>query len=55
LRETIAFAREIEADYYSSSILAPHFGTRIFADEMAGSPELLASQPWEYFFHQSRP
>lgn len=52
LRQTIQFAREIDADYYSLSILAPYFGTKIYNDWVAanGAP---AKKHWEYFYHQS--
>lgn len=52
LRETIAFAREIRADYYSLSVLAPYYGTKLYFDLVErGFP--LEQQPWEYFFHQT--
>lgn len=52
LMETIAFAREIQADYYSLSVLAPYYGTKLYFDLVEqGYP--LEQQPWEYFFHQT--
>ena len=32
LRQTIEFAKEIKADYYSLSILAPYYGTKMYYD-----------------------
>lgn len=52
LRETIRFAREIRADYYSLSILAPYYGTTIYRNLVESGFEL-DKQPWEYFFHQT--
>jgi len=54
-RQTIDLAKKISADYYSLSILAPYYGTRIyenFVAEAEGSQERQAH--WEYFFHQNR-
>jgi anaerobic magnesium-protoporphyrin IX monomethyl ester cyclase len=53
LQETIDFAKEIDADYYSISILSPYFGTQIYFDSINNGIEL-AENPWEYFFHQSK-
>tara|TARA_B100000315_G_C14593325_1_gene597163 strand:+ start:2443 stop:3882 length:1440 start_codon:yes stop_codon:yes gene_type:complete len=52
LRETIEFAKEIEADYYSLSVLAPYYGTKIYYDLMDRGFKL-DRKPWEYFFHQT--
>ena len=52
VRETIDFAKKIEADYYSLSVLAPYYGTELYDQLMANGHEL-DQQPWEYFFHQS--
>ena len=52
LQETIDFAKEVDADYYSLSVLAPYYGTELFNDLMAKGHQL-DKQPWEYFFHQS--
>lgn len=52
LKETIEFAREIDADYYSLSVLAPYYGTKLFAD-LASQGHELEKEPWEYFFHQT--
>jgi len=52
LRETISFAKEIKADFYSLSILSPYFGTKLYYDLMEqGYP--LDKQPEHYFYHQS--
>jgi radical SAM superfamily enzyme YgiQ (UPF0313 family) len=53
LQETIDFAKEIEADYYSISILSPYFGTQIYFDSINNGIQL-NDNPWEYFFHQSK-
>ena len=53
LRETIKFARELDADYFSLSIVAPYFGTQIH-DEYIKSGFFLDKEHWEYFYHQSR-
>ena len=52
LRETIEFAKEIEADYYSLSVMAPYYGTKIYYDLMDRGFKL-DKKPWEYFFHQT--
>lgn len=52
LRQTIEFAREIEADFYSLSVLAPYYGTKMYFDLMDKGYEL-DKKPWEYFFHQT--
>ena len=52
LRETIDFAKQIEADYYSLSVLAPYYGTELY-DKLIENGHALDKQPWEYFFHQS--
>jgi anaerobic magnesium-protoporphyrin IX monomethyl ester cyclase len=52
LRETIKFAEEIDADYYSLSVLSPYYGTKMYFDLMAKGHEL-DKQPWEYFYHQT--
>ena len=52
LRQTIEFAKEIEADYYSLSVMAPYFGTKIYYDLMDRGFKL-DKKPWEYFFHQT--
>lgn len=52
LRQTIAFARELQADYYSISMVAPYYGTRLYDDAKAvGIP--VDHAPWEVFFHQN--
>ena len=52
MRETIAFAKKIEADYYSLSILAPYYGTKMYYDLIEAGFEL-DKKPWEYFYHQT--
>ena len=52
LRQTIDFAKQIEADYYSLSILAPYYGTELYQDILNPGVEL-DKEPWEYFFHQT--
>ena len=52
VRQTIDFAKKIEADYYSLSILAPYYGTELY-DQLIENGHALEQQPWEYFFHQS--
>jgi len=52
LRETINFAKEIDADYYSLSVLAPYYGTKMYYDLIEQGVEL-DKKPWEYFFHQT--
>ncbi len=53
LKETIGFAREIDADYYSLSILAPYFGTKIYNDFIKNNRGT-DKEHWEYFYHQSK-
>ena len=52
LLQTIQFAEEIDADYYSLSVLSPYFGTKIYYDLMDQGYQL-DKLPWEYFYHQS--
>ena len=52
LKQTIKFAREIEADYYSLSVLAPYYGTKLYYDLVEAGVDL-DKKPWEYFFHQT--
>ena len=52
VRQTIDFAKKIEADYYSLSVLAPYYGTELY-DQLMANGHALDKQPWEYFFHQS--
>ena len=52
LRQTIDFARKVDADYYSLSVLAPYYGTELY-DQLIKNGHELDQQPWEYFFHQS--
>ena len=52
VHETIKFAKEIDADYYSLSVLAPYFGTKTYYDMIEKRFEL-DKKPWEYFFCQT--
>ena len=52
LKETIDFAKKVDADYYSLSVLAPYYGTELY-DQLMKNGHELDQQPWEYFFHQS--
>ncbi len=52
VRQTIDFAKQVEADYYSLSVLAPYYGTELY-DQLIKNGNALDKQPWEYFFHQS--
>ena len=53
VHETIEFARELDPNYYSLSILAPYPGTEIY-DDVIRSGITLPKEHWEYFFHQSK-
>ncbi len=53
IKETIEFAKEIDADYYSLSIVAPYLGTEIYEDFLK-SNKSLDNEHWEYFYHQSK-
>lgn len=53
LRDTIDFAKQIDANYYSLSIASPYYGTKIY-DEFIKSNGGFAKEHWEYFYHQSR-
>ena len=52
VKKTIDFAKQVEADYYSLSVLAPYYGTELY-DQLIKKGHALDKQPWEYFFHQS--
>ena len=52
LEQTIEFAKEIKADYYSLSVVAPYYGTKMYYDLIDDGVEL-DKKPWEYFFHQT--
>lgn len=52
VQKTIDFAHEMDADYYSLSILAPYYGTEIY-NTMAEHGIELEKDHWEYFYHQS--
>lgn len=53
IRQTIQFGKEIDADYYSLSIVAPYLGTEIY-DEFLSSGNKIDKEHWEYFYHQSK-
>ena len=53
VQETLDFAKELNPDYYSLSILAPYPGTEIY-DDIIKNGFLLPKKHWEYFFHQSK-
>lgn len=52
LKQTIEFAKEIDPNYCSLSILAPYYGTEIYKKFVAENGEL-NKEHWEYFYHQS--
>ena len=53
MQATLDFAKELDADYYSLSILSPYPGTEIY-DDLMKNGITLPKKHWEYFFHQSR-
>lgn len=53
LRQTIDFAKEMAADYYSLSILTPYYGTEVW-NYLEKSGRKLDKEHWEYFYHQSQ-
>jgi len=53
IRQTIEFGKEIDADYYSLSIVAPYLGTEIY-DKFLSSGNKIDKEHWEYFYHQSK-
>jgi radical SAM superfamily enzyme YgiQ (UPF0313 family) len=53
IKETIKFAKKLDAKYYSLSILAPYPGTEIY-DNLIHNGVKLPKEHWEYFFHQSK-
>ncbi|MFC2007795.1 B12-binding domain-containing radical SAM protein [Chloroflexota bacterium] len=53
LLQTIEFAKELEANYYSLSILAPYYGTQIWND-LEKSGRMPDKEHWEYFYHQNQ-
>jgi len=53
LKDTIDFANQIDANYYSLSIAAPYYGTKIY-DEFVKNNSGLAKEHWEYFYNQNR-
>ncbi len=52
LHQTIELAKELDADYYSLSVLAPYYGTQIWK-ELEESGKKMDKEHWEYFYHQS--
>jgi radical SAM superfamily enzyme YgiQ (UPF0313 family) len=52
LLKTIEFAKTIQADYYSLSVVAPYYGTKMYYNLIEDGVEL-DKKPWEYFFHQT--
>ena len=52
LDQTISLAKEINAEYYSLSILSPYYGTKMYRDLIKQGFEL-DKAPDHYFFHQS--
>ncbi len=53
LQQTIDFARELAADYYSLSVLAPYYGTEVW-NNLEKSGKRMDKEHWEYFYHQSQ-
>lgn len=53
LQQTIDLARELDADYYSLSVLAPYYGTKVW-DDLEKSGQKMDKEHWEYFYHQSQ-
>ena len=51
LKQTLQFAKEIDADYYSLSILAPYYGTTLYNEFIKTNH--IDKEHWEYFYHQS--
>lgn len=52
VKETINFAKEIGADYYSLSIVSPYYGTQMY-QELEENGYKFNKSHWEYFYHQS--
>lgn len=52
LQQTIDLAKELDADYYSLSVLAPYYGTQIWS-ELQASGKIIDREHWEYFYHTS--
>ena len=52
--DTIELAKRIEADYYSLSVVAPYYGTRLYNEFANNNGHKKIRNNWEYFFHQSR-
>lgn len=52
LKETIEFAKELKADYYSLGIVSPYYGTDVYF-KLLNQGKIGKSESWEYFYHQS--
>jgi len=52
--ETIELARKIRADYYSLSVVAPYYGTKLYHDFINNNGYEEIKDHWEYFFHHSK-
>lgn len=53
VKETLEFARVLDPDYFSLSVLSPYPGTEIYYD-IVNNGITLPKEHWEYFFHQSK-
>lgn len=54
IRKTMDLALELDADYYSLSILTPYFGTEMYDNFIEKNSSKDIKEHWEYFFHQSK-
>ncbi len=52
-RDTVALAKAISADYYSLSVVAPYYGTRLYNEHISNNGFKNLTDHWEYFFHHS--
>ena len=52
LKQTIEFAKELRADYYSLGIVSPYYGTDVYF-KLYNQGKIGKNEPWEYFYHQS--
>ena len=52
--DTIALAKGLDADYYSLSVVAPYYGTKLYRNFMDDNGYRNLKNHWEYFFHHSR-
>lgn len=53
VQQTVDFAHELDADYYSLSMLAPYFGTEIYS-YLSDAGFISQKRHWEYFYHQTK-